>query len=71
MCIYNIIKKTIYIYIYMAMFIYPLKESVEISIGDPRLSIDPLAELKKYDYSKGILHFIPPALKKTMITIPV
>ena len=48
----------------MAMFIYPLKESVEISIGDPRLSTHHLVELKKYDYSKGVLHLIPSALKK-------
>ena len=41
----------------------PLNKFMEISIWDPRLSIDHLVELTKYDYSKGVLNFIHPAVK--------
>jgi len=48
----------------MAVLFYPLNKLTEISIGDPRLSIDHLVELIKYDFSKGVLNFMHPAIKK-------
>ena len=47
----------------MAVCFYPLNKFTEISIWDPRLSLDHLVELTKYDYSKGVLNFIHPAVK--------
>jgi len=42
---------------------------MEISNWDPRLSAEHLVELKKYDYDKGVLNFIHPAVKKAKKSI--